>query len=489
MTLGKLLTQFGCTFAAAPKSPTPPNSPNAVREFRHNQEQKDDHVAEVTPCMDMTNAPITPSPAAADKKTGIKSKTVDKAPEASSDAGSAAPKAKLVTVTEASKDELDNLILNVFGFDVLHQSQGKSWEERGQAVQAVRARVLQADFGGSVKDEFFKASCAVARVALNDKVMPVFFDGLDLAKLLLGDFVAKESFEADILTKEVNSMVAIVVNKTSDRNARSIEATRQAIIFFAKQPHIGCSQVMSHILAPIANTKEVGSIRGRLELLEHIMGEFGLSKNSGGLSLSGIMTFTRAHLEAADEKVRRAAVEVTVSCYKLKGDRTMKYCANLKPVLLKLLEQRFNEVDKKAGSKTEKKASRASRARKPLARNNGFTGGQVPELVPNKAPLKAPPALKAPTAPLAPLDIGNHDKANTPKKQADSRQFDISLPSSSKLASVDIFASDLLQDEPLVSPFMTSPKERANDANPNFIPSPTTDENLMDGLMDEIEAF
>lgn len=432
--------------------------------------------------MDITNQPMTPSPAAADKAP-VKLSVAEKAPVATE-----LPKAKaVVTLTEASKDVLDQLILEVFGFDVLHQLKGNSWDERGQSVASVRARVLQGDFGVSDRDQFFKASCAVAVVALTDKVMPVFFDGLDLGKLLLGDFVQQQNLEGEILVTEIDRIIPIVVAKTSDRNARSMEAARKGVVFLAKQPHIGCQRVMSHILAPISNVKDISAIRGRLELIEHIMGEFGLSKNQGGLSLSGIMTFTRTHLEAADEKVRRAAVEVTVSCYKLKGDRTMKYCGNLKPALLKLLEQRFGEIDKKAGKQKSASGSafpavRGSKGRKPLARNNGFTGGKVPVLA------TKPPSLKAPQAPLAPLDLGNGDRGLVSDKRADSRQSDISLPSESKLASVDIFATDVLSDPMGDLEQITSPNHRA-EPNPNFIPSPTMDENLMDGLMSEIEGF
>merc|ERR1711959_413519 len=111
----------------------------------------------------------------------------------------------------------------------------------------------------------------------------------------------------------------------------------------ARQPTVGCQPVMAHILTPL-NAKEVAAIRGRLELITQFITEFGFSKTSA-MSLSAVMGFVRPHLDATDEKVRRAAVEVTVQCYQLKGERTRKFCANLKPALLKLLEQRFAEVD------------------------------------------------------------------------------------------------------------------------------------------------
>merc|ERR1712146_679286 len=80
--------------------------------------------------------------------------------------------------------------------------------------------------------------------------------------------------------------------------------------------------------------------------------------------------------EAADEKVRRAAVEVTVSCYSLKGERTMKYCTNLKPALLRLLEQRFAEVDNGKSGGSARHGSRKAGAALPEVR--GARRGKPP---------------------------------------------------------------------------------------------------------------
>merc|ERR1711907_708678 len=352
MTLGTLITQLLRPCSSAPKSPTPPDSPNA-------EQPKADPtgISEVTACTDISNA-VSTAPPAIDKAPAVTSATnssnrASKDTENRSGAAPQEPSTRPVTITDATQDDSDKLILDAFGFDVLHQLQGKSWDERTQAVQSVRAKVVQGALGSVSVDAFFHAGCCVAVVALKDKVMPVFFDGLDLAKVLLGDFAEKHELAKETLSAEVDNVIPIIVAKTSDRNARSIEGTRQALVFLARHSTVGSQQVFAHILTPINNAKEVAAIRGRLELIGHIIEEFGLSKASS-LSLSTVMAFVRPHLDATDEKVRRAAVEVTVSCYTLKGDRTMKYCANLKPALLKLLEQRFAEVD---GGKSSKKGS------------------------------------------------------------------------------------------------------------------------------------
>merc|ERR1712166_1017221 len=115
--------------------------------------------------------------------------------------------------------------------------------------------------------------------------------------------------------------------------------------FLARCPCVGAQPIMAHVFASVQNHKEVAAIRGRLDLINNLIDEFGFGK-AGTITMQLVMGFVRPHLDATDEKVRRAAVEVTVNCYKHKGDRTLKYVTNVKPALLKLLQQRFEELGK-----------------------------------------------------------------------------------------------------------------------------------------------
>jgi len=491
MTLSTLITRLLRPCSSAPKSPTPPDSPNADQQ---NAEPKGPFgVTEVTACTDISNTmPSTPSPAAADKAFVASDTNTSKDTENRSGAPPPAPSTRPVTITDSTQDQADKLILDAFGFDILHQLQGKTWDERGQAVQAVRARVVQGALGSASVATFFHAGCCVAVVALKDKVMPVFFDGLDLAKVLLGDFADKHELTKEILSAEVDNVIPIIVAKTSDRNARSIEGTRQALVFLARHATVGSQQVFSHILTPINNTKEVAAIRGRLELIGHIIDEFGLGKASS-LSLSTVMAFVRPHLDATDEKVRRAAVEVTVSCYNLKGDRTMKYCANLKPALLKLLEQRFAEVD--SSGKHGKKAG-------------ATTNGALPEVRGTKGRKSGTGSRGSNRNSSSSGSMGSHSKPLAP---LDMRTGQGSMLED-KLTHADIFApvyNDVLRSPGVdMSPFSSSPNREqpqygmaidpngrsslATHEDPNYIPSPTAqDRDPFDeeALMDEIEGI
>jgi len=471
---------------------------------------KDSQVVEVTPCMDISNTPgSAPSTPVEDGKVGVLEEPVSakaladqSVPVVTLVAAPLSPATRPITVTEAAHDASDKIILDIFGFDILHQLQGKTWDERGQAVQAVRARVVQDDVGSNSVNDFFFAGCCVALMALKDKVMPVFFDGLDLAKLLLGEFTKNHELDKQTLKKELDHLVPVIVAKTSDRNARSIEGTRQALVFLARQPNVGCQQVMSHILTPFSSTKDVAAIRGRLELIGHFIDEFGFGKASG-LSLSTVMGFVRPHLDATDEKVRRAAVEVTVSCYSLKGERTMKYCSNLKPALLRLLEQRFAEVDStKNGSR---KASgglpevRGAKIRKPL-RNTGSSGSSRQS---------SSQSSVGRNKPLAPLEVSPGNRLGS---RMDSRESQPILEDKLSMPQTDIFApvyNDVLRSPPISgSPAMISPdygmvvdpvgqQSLAMHEDPNYIPSPTgpppsdpfSYDDRDEAFMDEIEGL
>jgi len=369
---------------------------------------------------------------------------------------------------EVNKGPNTELILQVFGFDVLHQLEGKVWDERAQAVQTVRARVAQIDVGDSTFEDFFQASCSMAQISLGDKVMPVYLDGLELAKLLLGDFCQSQP-SPELVQEGVHKLVPIIVAKSSDRNARSIEGTQAALVFLARQPLVGCQPVMTHMLLPIASAKEVAAIRGRLELISQFISEFGFSKSSG-MSLSAVMGFVRPHLDATDEKVRRAAVEVTVQCYQLKGERTRKFCANLKPALQKLLEQRFVELD--GGKPAGKPAS---------------AGGKLPAL----RGMRGRPQ----GANLSRGSSRNSSSAGSVCSSSFGKQIGMPMPPATDgiVGTPKNALSLSIQENVISDPFMdsTAPCEMEN---PNFIPSPTGAKNDLfsneeEDFLKEMEGF
>lgn len=282
--------------------------------------------------------------------------------------------------------------------------------------------------------------------------------------MLLGDFLglrdtSSSPDDQQLVRDGVHALVPIIVSKSSDRNTRSIEGTKSTLVFLARQPLVGCSAVMSSILTTISNAKEVAAIRGRLELISQFITDFGFSKSSG-MSLSAVMGFVRPHLDAADEKMRRYAVEVTVQCYQVKGERTRKFCANLKPALQRLLEQRFAEVDGSTSSKPSK------------------APGVLPELRGTRGASRGLPKLtiksrgNATGSAANPLD---RPKSNLSMMSRSTTSSEEAQPSIKRETSIQQTVQTLVtQDEENNDDEIYSIEQFAAEMDdPNFIPSPT----------------
>lgn len=366
MTISDLLTSFlrPCGSAQAPpKSPTPCSSnqrgqPDATDPFKASKSadpvksagwdlDKARHVAAGGP----QASHVTPGADDEANLTSEEDKLVNN------------PKDEGPTACETSDQ-----VIKVYGFDTLHQLHSKAWDDRTQALQRVQEMVARSERGEHSPDVVFQASACVAQVALVDKVQPVYLAALELAKILICDYAPRYTGLNKLVDKHADAMLPIIVAKTSDRNARSLEATHRTLLAMAKVPHPGCRSIVSHVLTTV-NAKKVTEICGRLELLEVLIDESGFSKN-GGLSLSAVMSWVKPHLEAPDEKVRGAAVEVTVCCYSHKGERTSQYVAHLKPALLKLLQARFAE----AGTKGKDRKKRDKKSKRSLPALKGQHG-------------------------------------------------------------------------------------------------------------------
>jgi len=351
MGLGAIITALFEPCRSAPKSPpcpSPDKQTDADRRATANASERT--IVEVLPCGDVTN--ITPCGDASSPTKPVShaegfSVSQIRKPEESVKAA----QDKL----EEERDERQKLILAAFGFEVQRMLNSKAWDDRAQALAMAREKCAQGDIGDEAA--FCDACCKLALVSLQDKVMPIYFDGLELCKFLFGELFDRLAPSKEIIRANIEELLPVIIAKTADRNARSNEGTRSMLCFLARCPSIGCSPVMAHIFSPIGNSKEISAIRGRLELIDHVIDQFGFGKSTT-ITMQLVMGFVRPHLDATDEKVRRAAIEVTVNCFKYKGERTLKYITNVKPALLKLLQQRFAEINKPG--KTSRKNAKSA---------------------------------------------------------------------------------------------------------------------------------
>eukprot|EP00658_Telonema_sp_P-2_P004576 TRINITY_DN116_c0_g1_i1.p1 TRINITY_DN116_c0_g1~~TRINITY_DN116_c0_g1_i1.p1 ORF type:complete len:449 (-),score=100.53 TRINITY_DN116_c0_g1_i1:347-1693(-) len=289
-------------------------------------------MGQCAPCRSPKTAPTTYHTANASDTTTVEGFGVDQVQTTTAK--------QQVEVEEARQ----RLVTEGFGFELQRMLSSSAWDDRTQAIAGIRAKCTEQRVPpGMALARFVEACCEVVLVCLQDKVMPVYLDGLGLTKFLFGEYLGGLGSQ-EAFTASLERVLAAVVAKSGDRNARSAEGTRSVLAFLASSASVECSRVMAHILQPLLDHKEVSAIRGRLGLIDHMISEFGFSK-SNGITLELVMGFVRPHLDAADQRIRRTAVEVTVSCYKHQGDWTRKFITNVKPALIKLLEARFAELN------------------------------------------------------------------------------------------------------------------------------------------------
>lgn len=172
---------------------------------------------------------------------------------------------------DAEEGADDSELVQVFGFDTLNQLRSKAWDDRTRALQLIRERVEGDDLGSATATELYVASTSAAKVLLADRVMPVYLGALELSRLLVVDFAAKHELPREVVEQQAAKLVPMIVDKTSDRNTRSTEATHAVIMAMAKA--LGARCVMVHVLPhgmePVSNAKETAAIRGRLEVVEN----------------------------------------------------------------------------------------------------------------------------------------------------------------------------------------------------------------------------
>jgi hypothetical protein len=363
----------GAKSPPVPKSPSPDaeseNARPSAIETKASENASDKTIVEVMPCGDVTNAaasPMTPKRAADGSKldTHAVGFGVNQILKQEDDA-----------VKEVADDNnlFQKTILDVFGAQIHKGINAKAWDERTLALAAVRTKCENKNIPQGISNsQFLDGCCKFVIVCIQDKVMPVYFDGLDLMKYMLGEFFANYPEANDVVRDNLEHMLPLLIAKSADRNARSLEATRLTLTFLARCPCVGAQPIMAHMFASVQNHKEVAAIRGRLDLINNLIDEFGFGK-AGTITMQLVMGFVRPHLDATDEKVRRAAVEVTVNCYKHKGDRTLKYVTNVKPALLKLLQQRFEELGKPSKARKQVRSAQGlapvrGRGKKPMAK-------------------------------------------------------------------------------------------------------------------------
>lgn len=231
-----------------------------------------------------------------------------------------------------------------FGASVRDGLWSAQWNERKDAVESAKLQVdgsamnhRSASAAMLDMEAYVTTAFQVAHRALDDAVAPVNFAGLDLLQCVVATHITMVS--ADTTRPCFRQLTPRLVQKMAVGNKRLQRQACDCILLFARQrAHQGLAAIAPHILS------EELPLRARLTLLQQAVPESRLSKGCG-LTVASVMGVAVPALAIAEEKTRAAAVGVVEATYRVAGKRVLKHLTGVKPVLLKILHRRFQEVD------------------------------------------------------------------------------------------------------------------------------------------------
>lgn len=246
------------------------------------------------------------------------------------------------TLTEFSPDEISEII----GNDAGSKLSEKKWQTRKDAIDLIRlflsnrseSRHKEKPVLKTQQDlNIFKMTIYIIYKSLNDSVLPIYFSGIELLHGLIETHLTL--IEVSKVLKDLSAIVEILLHKMVSNNARITREAMSSILFISKIPDNNILIMLSQTL-----TKDTLPIRPRLQILRLLI-QISQFKKGSGFTIAVIMSVTISALESADEKTRKDAMQIVVDCYKAKGDLINQHLTNVRPAILKTIQQKCCEYD------------------------------------------------------------------------------------------------------------------------------------------------
>ena len=194
----------------------------------------------------------------------------------------------------------------------------------------------------------FSAILIVLRKYFQDRVAPVYFAAYDCFRCLLNVY-GKYIFDSKEVTYALQSIIPPLIvsmgGESTGTNRRTQREACRCILRVARLAEIDGLGLIVQLLKV-----DTIPLRPRLALLKILMQEFSLDdENCRGcrLTLKLVFDMSEPSLNHSDDKVRRAGVEAIVLAYSMVGSNVRQYISNVKPAMLKVLEEKFSEIDHK----------------------------------------------------------------------------------------------------------------------------------------------
>lgn len=262
-------------------------------------------------------------------------------------------RAKVLEDTSVFAFDAGAAITQAFGDRVARLLGADPWGDRQDGFDAIQFAIRKTDLGAAVnKRELLCAALAAIQCGVEDRVAPVMYCALECLRAVLKEYasVLDRSFSKfSPLNEQLSSLLQALVGKLSDANKRTQREAAQAIARLTKLRKL---RALPHVLLHLSG-KDV-SPRLQLEMMRRLVQDVGLgaSPAEGGkasqypqLTLEVIMQFVSPSLKIADDKTRKASVELLADLHVATSPAAVNgQLAGLKPDLLRVITRRVEEL-------------------------------------------------------------------------------------------------------------------------------------------------
>ena len=229
----------------------------------------------------------------------------------------------------------------------------ETWAHRKDGVEQIQKFIEDSvrnlkEMAEEVVIHQFCAITIVLRKFFQDRVAPVFYAAYDCFRCLLNVY-GKYLFDAKEVIHALQSVIPPLITsmggESTGTNRRTQREACRCVLRVARLTEVDGLGLIVQLLKV-----DTIALRPRLALLKILLQEFALDdENSRGsrLTLKLVFDMCEPALNHSDDKIRKAGVEDIVLAYSMVGDNVRQYICNVKPAMLKVLEEKFGEVDRK----------------------------------------------------------------------------------------------------------------------------------------------
>ncbi|GMF54889.1 unnamed protein product [Phytophthora fragariaefolia] len=255
------------------------------------------------------------------------------------------------------------LVTCAFGERIVTLLAADPWGDRQDGFDEIKLAVKKLDqstIAPIARQRLLCASLAAVQCGVEDRVAPVMFCALECLRTVLKEFARAlpderafadtEMRSAAVLNNQLSSLVGALVRKLGDSNKRTQREATLALVRVARARSL---RALPHLLLHLSG-REVPP-RRQLETLRRLMQEIGLTKSVEAsshqqqLTAETVLEFVAPSLKIAEEKTRKAAVEILADLQTRTGN-SISWHAQLaragavKPEMLRVITRRVEEL-------------------------------------------------------------------------------------------------------------------------------------------------